>query len=191
MQDPLDDDAFFAGVNRLIDDDPRAALKALAAAHAAKRSTPRVLTARIHAYIALRETEGAWATYRTYLNACREAGGFDAEPPLDSLRLYFEEVNERAKAAEVREIAAMECSELLARVWGDDPMELAAVSSTLDDQLEAAPAADQAQVARTCALKACVLTKLGKTAEALKFWGRAKEAAPDVAEFWRSNSLLA
>jgi hypothetical protein len=85
----------------------------------------------------------------------------------------------------------MECSELLSRVWGDDPMELQAVSATLDQQLETAPPSDQAQVARTCALKACVLQKLGKKAEALRFWKRATDAAPDVAEFWRTNSLLA
>jgi len=191
LEGEVHEPTFFDALHRLLDDDPRGVLHVLDHPAASKLSPPPALTARILAHIALREVEGTWKAYRGYLNACRAAGGFGVDPPLDALRLFFEETNEHAKAAEVREIAAMECTELLGRVWGDDPMELKAASVTLDERLEAAPVADKAEVARTCALKACVLTKLGQKAEALKFWKKADEAAPDVAEFWRQNSLLA
>ncbi len=191
LEGDVHEPTFFEALHRMLDDDPRCVLTVLDHPSASKLATPPALTARILAHIGLHEVEGAWKTYRAYLNACRAAGGFDAEPPLDALRLFFEEMNEHAKAAEVREIAAMECTELLGRVWGDDPMELKAANVTLDQRLEEAPSTDHAEVARTCALKACVLTKLGQKAEALKFWKRAEVAAPDVAEFWRQNSLLA
>lgn len=192
LEGELHEPSFFDALHRMLDDDPRSVLVVLDHPAAASRlPVPRALNARILAHIALRETEATWRAYRAYLAACRAAGGFDVDPPLDALRLFFEEMNEHARAAEVREIAAMECTELLGRVWGDDPMELKAASETLDQRLEEAPPVDPAEVARTCALKACVLQKLGEKAEALKFWKRADEAAPEVAEFWRQNSLLA
>lgn len=192
LSQPLHDEhAFFAkDVGGLLEVDPRGALTVLEHAEAAKLSTPRILTARIHAHIALRDASQAWSAFQGYLAACRAAGGFDAEPPFESLKLFFEEVNERAWAVEVRETAAMECGQLLSRVIGEaEQSELQQVSATLDEQLAAS--ADQADVARKCALKACVLTKLGQGAEALKFWKKAKEAEPEVADFWKSNSLLA
>jgi hypothetical protein len=186
-----DESRFFShDVPSLLDQDPRAALELLDAAEQHSLPKHRILTARILAFIALREARGAYDSYRSYLDACRAAGGFGVEPPFDALRLFFEDVNERAWAAEVREVAAMECNELFNRVLTGERAELTEVSATLDTQLETAPETGP-QVARTCALKACVLSKLGQKAEALKFWKRAKDAAPDVAEFWKQNSLLA
>jgi hypothetical protein len=163
----------------------------LDAAERGKLSLPRVLTARILAFIALQEAKPAYDAYRSYLSACRAAGGFGVEPPFEALELFFEQVNEHAWVAEVREIAAMGCNELFTRVVAStENVQLKEVSATLDTQLAAAPATGP-EVARTCALKACVLSRLGQKAEALKFWKRAKAAAPDVAEFWSTNSLLA
>jgi hypothetical protein len=192
LSQPVDEHAFFTkDVYGLIENDPREALTVLEHAEAKKLSTPHILTARIHAHIALRDAQGAWNAFHGYLNACRAAGGFEAEPPFESLRLFFEEVNERQWAIEVREIAAMECGQLLGRVLGEpDPTELMDVNAQLDAAM-VGPVTDQAEVARTCALKACVLQKLGQKAEALKFWKKAKDAEPEVAEFWRTNSLLA
>jgi hypothetical protein len=172
-----------------LETDPRAVLEALVKGEV---NVPhhRALTARILAHIALRETQAAFDAFRAYLGACRAAGGFGVEPPFDALELFFEEMNERAWANEVREVAAMECGQLLGRVIAGDPTELNQVSAQLDQQLEKSGESG-AEVARTCSLKACVLTKLGKKAEALKFWSRAKKAAPEVAEFWSTNSLLA
>lgn len=186
-----DEASFFSAVFPLINDDPRGVLSVLEAAEAKKLSTPRILTARILAHIALREPQPAYQTYKSYLDACRAAGGFDQEPPFDSLHLFFDEVNERAWATEVREVAAMECEEFLGKVISKDHAELTEVSVQLDVQLETIAADDTEQVARKCALKACVLQKLGKKAEALKFWGKAKEASPEIADFWKANSLLA
>ena len=90
-----------------------------------------------------------------------------------------------------REVAAMECDELFNRALATDAKEeLNAVNATLDVQLSTAPETGP-QVARTCAVKAFVLGKLGLRTEALKFWKRARQAAPDVAEFWSTNNLLA
>ncbi|MBK7857090.1 MAG: hypothetical protein IPJ65_00440 [Archangiaceae bacterium] len=177
---------------QLLEEDPRAALRVLEHAEKSSLSLPRVLTARILALIALREAKAAFDAYRGYLEACRAAGGFNLEPPLDALELFFEQVNERAWATEVREVAAMECNEIFNRILGTEVPheELHSVSITLDVQLESASETG-AEVARACALKACVLTKLGQKTEALKFWKKAKAAAPDVAEFWSTNSLLA
>lgn len=193
LKQPVSDEASFfrTDVYGLIETDPRGALHVLEHAEQAKLSTPHILTARIHAFIALREVDGAWSTFQSYLSACRAAGGFDAEPPFESLKLFFEEVNERQRAIEVHEIAAMECDQMLSRVLGEESThELTVVSAELDVQI-VEEAGDQKEVARKCALKACVLSKLGQKAEALKFWKKAKEAAPEVADFWQSNSLLA
>lgn len=192
LQQPVADEASFfrSEVYGLIETDPRGALTVLEHAEQKRLSLAHILTARIHAFIALREADGAWQAFQSYLGACRAAGGFDAEPPFESLKLFFEEVNERRWALEVHEVARMECGQMLSRVLdADDHGELKQVSVELDVQIGAQT--DQAEVARSCALKACVLQKLGQKAEALKFWKKAKEAAPEVADFWQSNSLLA
>ena len=192
LQNPVDETLFFDHeLPGLLESDPRGVLAVLEAAERAKLSPPRVLTARILAHIALHEAKPAFDTYRGYLEACRAAGGFGVEPPLEALQVFFEQVNERAWATEVREVAAMECNEVFNRILSGAPREeLQVVSVTLDTPLQTA-AETGAEVARACALKACVLTRLGQKAEALKFWKRAKAAAPDVAEFWSTNSLLA
>jgi hypothetical protein len=192
LQQPVDEETFFGRhLPVLLENDPRAALTVLEHAERAKLSPPRVLTARIFAFIALREVKATYDTYRGYLEACRAAGGFGIEPPFQALELFFDQVNERGWAAEVHEIAAMGCNELFDRVVNStEKAELHEVSVTLDTQLETAPASGP-EVARACALKACVLTRLGQKTEALKFWKRAKAAAPEVADFWASNSLLA
>ena len=191
LAQPVDEHAFFAkDVYGLIEQDPRAALSVLEHAEAKNLSPSHIHTARIHANIALRDAQAAWKAFHGYLDACRAAGGFEARPPFESLKLFFEEVNERQWAIEVREVAALECGHMLSKVIGEtDHDELHQVSSELDGQLAAT--ADGADTARKCALKACVLQKLGRKAEALKFWKKATEAEPEVAEFWRTNSLLA